>query len=100
MFLIRLRFPEGKSRAEDLSARFKITRKFERTDYKLRKANLDNEFLETCDHHGFIPKCLRFKSSNKDLQSSATYNTCQKRLLKEDISLKRRKINQLEKVYK
>ena len=105
LFLIRIRFPEGKSIAEVIRVRYgnevlKATRKFERTDYKYRKAKLDLEFLETCEHHEFTPHFLRFKLSNRNLQSTSAYRSCQKRLLKEEISQKKSKIRHFEREHK
>ena len=50
LFLIRLRFPKSKSISDIIRGRysqstFKRIRKFEKLDYRLRKAELDLEFL-------------------------------------------------------
>ncbi|XP_057298506.1 uncharacterized protein LOC130629365 [Hydractinia symbiolongicarpus] len=101
LFLIRLRFPGGKSINEVLRDRYgnlkvQLCRKFEKVDYKLRKAKLDLEFLETCSHHGLTPRFLQFKLSNKDLRSSDAYRQCQNRLLNEEIYIKKSTIRTLE----
>ena len=59
-FLIRLRFPKSKSISDILHRRYsqstrKRIRKFEKLDYRLRKAELDLEFLLRCRDNNVIP---------------------------------------------
>ena len=102
IFITRLRFPPGKSVNQTLRTRYgnitvQLCRKFEKTDFKLRKSKLDLEFLEACCHHGFLPRFLQFKVSNRTLRSSQAYKSCQMKLLKEEISNKKTNIRRLEK---
>ena len=104
VFIIRLRFPGGKSIAEVLRERYgdvglKTSRRFEKIDFKLRKAKLDLVFLETCDVNGYIPRFLFFKLSNRDLQTSSAYRTCQKKLLTAEMNVKKSRIRHLEKEF-
>ena len=90
IFLTRLRFPSRLSIAEVLRKRYgdrtlKLTRNFEKTDIKHKKALLDLQFLKICGDHYVIPKFLRFKVANANLRSSLTYKKCQKKLLREEI---------------
>ena len=99
IFIARLRFPSSFSMVEVLHNRsgtdlLKSVRRLEKIDYKYHKLLLDLDFLQTCQHSNVIPKFLRFKLANKNLRSSSTYNTCQKRLLKEEINVKKNKIKQ------
>ena len=99
IFITRLRFPSGLSIVEVLRKRYgtdlvKNVRKLEKIDYKYRKLQLDLDFLQSCQHSNVIPKFLRFKLANRNLRSSPAYNTCQKRLLKEEINIKKNKIKQ------
>ena len=72
----------------------KNIRKLEKIDYKYHKLQLDLNFLQNCQHSNVIPKLLRFKLANRNFRSSSAYNTCQKRLLKEEINIKKNKIKQ------
>ena len=99
IFIARLRFPLGLSIVEVLRNRYSTNlvrnvRKLEKIDYEYRKLQLDLDFLQTCQHSNVIPKFLQFKLANRNLRSSLSYNTCQKRLLKEEINIKKNKIKQ------
>ena len=61
LFLIRLRFPHSMSLSQIIRRRYgdkiiKRLRKFEKIDYRLRKAELDLEFLVKCMDNNLIPK--------------------------------------------
>ena len=72
----------------------KLVRKFERTDLRCRKAELDLSFLKYCFENSLTPKFLHFKVSNRSPKSSDAYRQCQIRLLKEEISNKKSIIRQ------
>ena len=55
---------------------------------------LNLNFLQTCQHSNVTPKLLRFKLANRKLKLSSAYNTCQKRLVKEEVNIKKNKIKQ------
>ena len=93
LFLARLRFPAQDSIVKILRRCYsdslvKKVRKFEKFDFKYRKALLDLEFLHSCKKEKLIPKLLQFKVSNKRLESSDAYLSCQRHLLKQEISIK------------
>ena len=95
MFVARTRFPVKHSIVNILRKRYgkilvKNVRKFEKYDFKYKKAILDLDFLLTCKEKNIIPKFLRFKVPNRQLQFSNTYNICVKRLLNQEISNKRK----------
>ena len=69
--------------------------KFEKFDFKNRKAVLDLELLQSCKKEKLIPKFLQFKVANKRLESSEAYLSCQKRLLNQEISIKYKTIRTL-----
>ena len=74
LFLIRLRFPHSKSVAEVIRKRYgqntvKKLRKLEKLDYRLRKAQIDLEFLVNCSNNSVVPKFLNFRVANKPLES-------------------------------
>ena len=101
LFIIRIRFPRGKSIADIIRNRYdqafvKIIRRFEKCDFKFRKCYLDLRFLLDCKKNGVIPKFLRFKLANRHLNNSHVYRKCQLRLLEEEIKSKRKRINTLE----
>ena len=95
MFLIRLRFPKNLSLIQVIHKRYgntvvKLVRKFEKLDFKHRKAALDLQFLKTCQEFKVTPKFLQFRVVNDSLKQSQTYQTCKKRLLLEEIRIKKK----------
>ena len=97
MFLARLRFPAEDSIIKILRRRYgdglvKKVRKFEKFDFKYRKALLDLEFLQSCKKEKLIPKFLQFKVANKWLESSEAYLNCQRRLLNQEMYIKYKSI--------
>ena len=102
IFLTRLRFPSRLSIAEVSRKRYgdrtvKLSRNFEKTDIKHKKALLDLLFLKICEDHNVIPKFLRFKVANSNLCSSYAYRRCQRRLLREEIYNKRLVVSKLDR---
>ena len=77
----------------------KRLRKFEKIDYRLRKAELDLEFLVKCRDNNMIPKFLNFRSANRFLRFSLTYAHCQSNLLLEEIRLKKSNVRVLGKEF-
>ena len=93
LFVIKCRFPAGKSVADIIRDRYnnKIlnkTRRLEKLDFKIRKRELDVEFIQTCIQNNLIPKFLNFKVPNSALRDSKAYRECQSKLLKEELSSK------------
>ena len=75
LFLIRLRFSKSKSISDILRLRFsrstlKRIRKFEKLDYRLRKAELDLEHLLLCRDSNVIPNFFNFGVSSHYLKAS------------------------------
>ena len=60
---------------------------------------LDIVFLETCldVSNKLIPKFLNFRVSNLHLKTSRAYHSCQMKLLREEISVKKSKVEAFEK---
>ena len=84
LFLARVRFPKSKFIAEVIQARYnentvKRIRKLENSDYRLRKAELDLEFLCKCNDNNVIPKVLNCRIANNHLNFFTTYKQCQSR---------------------
>ena len=82
LFLARVRNPKSKSIVEVFRSRYsentvKRIRKMEKLDYRLRKAELDLQFLCKCDDNNVIPNFLNFRLANSHLQYSSTYRLCQ-----------------------
>ena len=97
MFLIRLRFPKNLSLIQVIHKRYgntvvKLVRKFEKLDFKHRKAALDLQFLKTCQEFKVTPKFLQFRVANDSLKQSQTYQTCKKLLLLEEIRIKKKNL--------
>ena len=104
VFLIRLRFSKSKSISDILRLRFsrstlKRIRKFEKLDYRLRKAELDLQFLLRCRDNNVIPNFLNFRVSSHYLKASLTYRQCQLKLLQEEIRHKKSDIRVLKKEF-
>ena len=94
LFCARIRFPKTESIASIIRGRYgekllKEVRKFEKLDYKLRKVQLDLDFLNNSKGNDIIPNFLNFRLANKKLQDSFSYKTCQHNLLLTEINLKR-----------
>ena len=102
LFMMQIRFPADKSIAYILRFRYgnilvKGLRKLEKIDYKLPKCKLDIAFLETCQEDKIRPKYLNLGVSNLHLKTSRSYYSCQMKLLKEGISVKKSKVKTFEK---
>ena len=100
LFLGRLRLPAQDSIIKILRRRYgdclvKKVRKLEKFDFKYRNALLDLEFLQSCKKEKLIPKFLQLKVTNKRLESSEAYLSCQSRLLNQEISIKYKAIRTL-----
>ena len=92
-FIIRLRFPPNKSIVTIISNRYgketvRLLRKFESSDFKLRKCILDIGFIEKCIQNNLIPKFVQFKVTNRNLRDSKAYKQCQRKLLRQELSEK------------
>ena len=94
LFIVKCRFPANKSVADIIRGRYgkdtlaKI-RSLEKLDFKLRKCDLDIEFLQICLENSLVPNFLKFKVTNTALKSSKAYRDCQSKLLKQELSNKR-----------
>ena len=100
MFLIRLRFLKNLSLIQVIHKRRgnivdKLVRRFEKLDFKHWKADLDLQFLKTCQEFKVTPKFLQFRVANDSLKQSQTYQTCIKRLLLEEIRIKKKNLKTL-----
>ena len=78
LFIIRTRFPRTKSLINVIRFRYgnnvvKFIRKFDKLDYRLRKINVDIDFLNSCLENDLCPTFLRFKMSSNRLQNSESY---------------------------
>ena len=101
LFLARIRFPKNESISSIVRKRYsgevlKAIRKFEKVDYKLRKAKLDISFLVKCQNENIIPNFLKFRLANKNLQNSVTNKKCQRSLLQTEIDNKKSHLRTLQ----
>ena len=101
LFLARIRFPKNESISSIVRKRYsgevlKAIRKFEKVDYKLRKAKLDISFLVKCQNENIIPNFLKFRLANKNLQNSVTDKKCQRSLLQTEIDNKKSHLRTLQ----
>ena len=77
----------------------KRIRKLEKLDYRLRKAELDLQFLCKCDDNNVIPNFLNFPLANSHLKCSSTDRLCQLNLFREEIRQKKPTIRNLQKEF-
>ena len=73
----------------------KKVQKFEKFDFKYRKALLYLKLLQSCKKAKLIPKFLQLKVALKRLESPEGYLSYQRRLLKQEISIKYKTIRAL-----
>ena len=104
LFLARVWFPKSKSIVEVIRSRYsentvKRIRKLEKLDYRLRKAELDLQFLCKCDDNNIIPNFLNFRLANSHLKYSSTYRLCQLNLSREEIRQKKSTLRNLQKEF-
>ena len=100
LFLVRCRFPAKRSIINILWKRYgenlvKNVRKFQKLDFKHKKATLDLVLLYSCKKQNIIPKFLKFKVAYRQLLTSSTYNIFQKKLLNQEISNKHKVVRSL-----
>ena len=93
LFIIRSRFPKSKPLSEITCYRYgnymlKFIRKFEKLDFRLRKINVNIEFLNSCLENDLRPTFLRYKMSSKRLQNSESYKRSQRMFLQEEETFK------------
>ena len=92
IFLARIHFPQTESIPSIIWRRygnkmFREVCQFEKLDYKLRKVQLDLDFLCKCMDSDVLPKFLNFNLANKKLYNSLTSKNCQRNLLITEINL-------------
>ena len=68
---------------------FKLLLKISNISRKLRKSELDGEFLVKCKTYNVFPKFLRFKLYKKSLENSNFYRAWQSKLLCKEIAFKK-----------
>ncbi|XP_069976574.1 uncharacterized protein, partial [Penaeus vannamei] len=92
-----IRFPRGTSIVEILSNRYGRPvllkyRETEKTDFKIKKLNLDIEFLQTCKNYNIIPKFLQFKVYNHRFTDTKIYRSWLFKLLNYEIRQKTKQL--------
>ena len=93
LLIIRTRFPRTKSLINVIRFHYgnnvvKFIRKFEKLDYRLRKINVDIDFLNSCLENDLCPTFLRFKMSSNRLQNSESYQRSTRLFLHEELTFK------------
>ena len=96
-----IQFPKNESISSIVRKRYSgdvlnAVRKFEKVDYKLRKAKLDISFLVKCQNENIVPNFLKFRLANKNLQNSVTYRKCQQNLLQTEVNKKKSHLRTLQ----
>ena len=95
IFLVHLKFTTRLLLLQVIRNRYgdtiaKLVRKFEKVDFKHRKAALDLNFLQVCRSFNVIPKFFQFRVANKNLRKSQAYQECLNHLLLAEINNKRK----------
>ena len=103
LFILKLKFPSNRPISNIITQRYGhntllLFRKWEREHLKHEKAKCQLIFLNKCKTYNTFPKFLYFKLYNKNLHNSDLYKKFQHKLLTNEIALKKRNINRLEKV--
>ena len=96
-FVIRCHFLKSKSLASIVRSRYgshtlKIIREYEKLGYRYQKLDLDIQFLETYIREELCPTFLRYKMSNKRLQTSDADRRSQSLFLQEKITLRKKSV--------
>ena len=99
LFLIRLRLLSDILGRRYCQSTLERTRKFTRLDYRLRKAELDLEFLLRCRDSNVMHNILNICVSSQSLKPSLTYRQCQLKLLQEEVCHKKSDIRVLKKEF-
>ena len=104
LFLIRLRFPKGKSISEIISTRYgrptlQRFRDAEKNCFRTNKLELDINFLNVCKDYEVIPKFIKFKVYNRSFQYTRTYRSWQFKLLDIEISSQKKKLRKCKADY-
>ena len=68
-------------------------------DYRLRKAEIDLQFLWKCNDSIVIPNFLNFRLANSNLKYSSTCRLCQLNVLREEIRQKKSTLKSLQKEF-
>ena len=68
-------------------------------DYRLRKAEIDLQFLWKCNDSNVIPNFLNFRLANSNLKYSSTCRLCQLNVLREEICQKKSTLKSLQKEF-
>ena len=100
LFSVRCRFPVELLIISVLRKQYgdtvvKQVRKYEKLDFKWKKALLNLQFLQMCKSQNIIPNFLNLKLANRELLTSNAYNICQKKLLYQEISNKYKLVRNL-----
>ena len=101
LILARIQFPKNEPISSIVRKRYsrevlKTTRKFERIDYKLRRAKFDISFLIKYQNESIIPDFLKFRLANKNLRNSNNYRKCQQSVLQIEINNKKSHLKSLQ----
>ena len=103
LFLIRLRFPKGKSICDIITSRYgrptlQCFRDAERNYFRARKLELDVLFLNTCKDYEVIPKFIKFKVYNRNFHNTRTYRSWQFKILDLEISSQNKKLKNVIRI--
>lgn len=104
LFLLKIRYPRGQPATQIVLTKYgretlKTYRVLENNHYKIRKLNLDIEFLSTCQAYDKTPKFLQFKVYSYDFRKTKKYRNWQTHLLVREITCQKRKLKTVRENY-
>ena len=97
LFLIKLRFPRGKSIVDIIISRYgrptlQLFRRTQKLEFTVKKLDLDIRFLTTCKNYEVIPNFIRFKVYSPGFRFTRTYQAWLKKLLEFEINNQNKKL--------
>ena len=100
MFVIRLKFLKNLSFIQVIHNQYdravvKLVHRFEKLEFKHRKAGLDLQFSKTCQDFKDTTKFVQFRVASDSLRQSQACQTCKNRLLLEDIRIEKENLKNL-----
>jgi len=95
LFILRLRLGSNVNVFNTIRSRYgeegvRLLRKYETLSRKVKKTELDLEFLQKCKIYNVFPKFLRFKLYKRALHTAKFYKAWQSKLLVNEIQSKRK----------
>ena len=91
LFIIRCWFPKSKSLSGIIRCRYgnhvlKLTRRYQKLHYRMRKLHLNIKFFNKCQNNDPCPPFIQYKISSMDLQNSNAYRQLQRLFIQQELT--------------